>query len=107
MSKKFIVAVAVAALIGVVIVGVLPWYIRTHSTSSMNSCINNLRLIDSAKQQWALEEKKPTHDVPTWDDVRPFLPPDRQILICPHGGTYTLGRVGAMPTCSYQGDILE
>jgi hypothetical protein len=60
-------------------------------------CINNLRQIGGAKQQWALENHKTTNDVPLWDDVRPYL---RIGIACPQGGTYTLGRVDEPPRCS-------
>jgi hypothetical protein len=61
------------------------------------SCINNLRQLEGAKQQWALEFHKGTNDVPTWDDLRPILKPK---LSCPRGGTYSLGRMGELPSCS-------
>jgi len=40
-----------------------------------DSCINNLRLIEMVKQQWMIEERKTTNDVPTWDDLRPYIEP--------------------------------
>lgn len=74
----------------------------------MNACINNLRLIDSAKQQWALEYKKTATDVPTWDDLRPYLGhgPNGELPTCPGGGTYTIGAVNEKPQCSVQGHAL-
>jgi hypothetical protein len=65
----------------------------------------NLREIDGAKDEWALEFKQGTNAVPTWDDLRPFLPyststdygPSQR---CPQGGRYTPGRVGEAPSCS-------
>jgi len=62
-----------------------------------NPCINNLRQIDGATQQWAIEHHKDTNAVPTWDDLRPYI---RNTLSCPAGGTYTLGPVGGLPACS-------
>jgi len=63
-------------------------------------CINNLRQIDGAKQQWTLENHKTTNDAPVWEDVRPYL---RIEISCPQGGTYTLGRVDEPPRCSIGG----
>jgi hypothetical protein len=60
-------------------------------------CINNLRRIDGATQQWAVEHHKGTNEVPTWDDIRPYL---REMTRCPDGGTYTLAPPGARPICS-------
>jgi len=100
MSKTFI--IILAAIAAVVLAVGIPNFIRARSSSSAHPCVNNLRIFDSAKQQWMLERGKTTNDVPTWEDVRPFLP-DRwsnSIPVCPDGGTYTLGRVGEPPTCS-------
>ena len=73
-----------------------------------NTCISNLRLIDGAKQQWALEHKKHNSDTPTMDDIRIYFghgtngePP-----ICPDGGVYTIGSVVEFPTCSIPGHSL-
>jgi hypothetical protein len=60
-------------------------------------CVNNLRQLEGAKQQWALEFQKGTNDAPTWDDLRPFLKPK---FYCPQGGAYSLGRVDELPSCS-------
>jgi hypothetical protein len=62
-----------------------------------NSCINNLRQIDGAVQQWALENRKTTNDTPAWSDLQPYL---RSTLVCPEGGIYSLGRVQDLPRCS-------
>jgi RNA polymerase sigma factor (sigma-70 family) len=73
-----------------------------------NACINNLRLIDSAKQQWALEHNKTGEDTPTWDDIKPYLGrgANGEIPVCPDGGVYTIGKVGEKPTCSIPSHVL-
>jgi DNA repair exonuclease SbcCD ATPase subunit len=73
-----------------------------------NACINNLRLIDAAKQQWALEFKKQTTDTPTVDDLRPYLGPgaNGEFPVCPDGGTYTIAAVGEKPTCTNPAHVL-
>jgi hypothetical protein len=68
------------------------------STPSQNSCINVLRQLDGAKGQWAMENQKTANDVPSWSDLAPYCRPD--LVHCPQGGTYTLGRVGGLDTCS-------
>jgi len=75
---------------------------------SMNACINNLRLIDAAKQQWALENRKQNTDTPTMDDLRPYLGhgPNGDLPVCPDGGVYTVGTVSEKPTCSISGHVL-
>jgi hypothetical protein len=105
MSKKSI----IAFVAGVVLIAAIPLFfnfIRARSTSAMNACVNNLRQIDSAKYQWALQYNKTTNDTPTWNDLLPFVSRNgttNDIPICPAGGTYTIGRVGVPPTCSIGG----
>ena len=68
-----------------------------------DACINNLRTIDFGKRQWAMENGKTTNDVPTWEDLRPYVGDfgsKHKDITCPAGGTYTIGRVGEKPTCS-------
>jgi predicted RNase H-like nuclease (RuvC/YqgF family) len=74
-----------------------------------NACINNLRLIDSAKQQWALEFRKTSADTPTWDDLRQYIGrgPNGDLPTCPEGGTYSIGTIAEKPTCSIKGHVLQ
>jgi len=68
-------------------------------------CCNNLRVISGAKEEWAATFYKGPKDVPTWDDLKAYLP-DRWRngkAICPDAGTYNLGKVGEPPTCSIGG----
>ena len=68
------------------------------------ACINNLRLIDEATQQWARNNKwKPEANV-AWNDITPYL---KLKLTCPLGGNYTIGPTGSnAPTCSITGHVL-
>jgi chromosome segregation ATPase len=70
-----------------------------------NACINNLRQIDGAKQQWALEKNKTGDDVPTEKDLLPYLK-DGVFPTCPDGGTYSINNVDALPTCTVQDHVL-
>lgn len=69
------------------------------------ACINNLRLIDGAKQQWALENNKTAGAVPTSQDILAYLP-NQTVPVCPAGGQYTLNAAGQSPTCSIPGHEL-
>jgi chromosome segregation ATPase len=76
--------------------------------AARNQCINHLRQIDAAKNQWALENNKTADAVPTAQDIAPYikLDADGNIPGCPSGGTYTIGAVGVNPTCSIPGHVL-
>ena len=73
--------------------------------AQLNACINNLRQIDAAKQQWALENDKTADAVPSAQDLLPYLS-NLVFPVCPSGGTYTINAVGVPPTCSVPGHVL-
>ncbi|MFB3896393.1 MAG: hypothetical protein ACE14V_08835 [bacterium] len=68
-------------------------------------CKDNLRILDRAKQQWALDNKKPADAAPTinelWDQH--YI---SAIPVCPSGGIYTLNVVSKYPTCSIPGHTI-
>ncbi len=68
-------------------------------------CINNLRQIDGAKQQWALENRRPATALPTAQDLLPYFR-NIQMPVCPAGGQYSINAVNALPTCSTPGHAL-
>jgi len=70
-----------------------------------NACINNLRQIDAAKQQWALVNNKNDEAVPAAADLLPYLK-GGVFPVCPGGGSYTINAVGLPPTCSVPGHAL-
>lgn len=69
------------------------------------SCIANLRLIYAAKQAWALEKNKTDTDIPTEQDLLPYIK-GGIFPTCPGGGVYTIGAVSQPPTCSIPGHVL-
>jgi chromosome segregation ATPase len=75
------------------------------AVAQFNTCINNLRQIDAAKQQWALENDKTADAIPPAQDLLPYLP-NMVFPVCPSGGTYTINAVGVPPTCSVPGHVL-
>lgn len=42
-----------------------------------NRCINNLRQIDAAKNEWAMEHDAKSNDVVTINDIRPYIERER------------------------------
>jgi len=97
----------VVAIIGLLAAIAIPNFVRARTTSQMNACINNLRQIDGATQQWGLEAKQNTNAVPVFTDVSPYL---KSAVICPAGGitatfatSYTLHNLSSKPTCNILG----
>ena len=91
----------VVAIIGLLAAIAIPNFIKARTTSQMNACINNLRQVDGAIQQWALENKKDTAASVGFTDISSYL---KNSVICPSGGTtfgnsYTISDVATKPTC--------
>ncbi|MGH7969810.1 MAG: competence type IV pilus major pilin ComGC [Limisphaerales bacterium] len=94
----------VVAIIGLLAAIAIPNFVRARTTSQMNACINNLRQIDGAKQQWALETKQATNALTAYTDISPYL---KNAVSCPSAGTvttfsgsYTPNDVSTAPTCN-------
>jgi len=79
----------------------VPNFIKAREVALRHGCINNMRLIENAKQQWAADKEKKTTDVPTENDLATYLP--KGMPHCPAGGTYVIHAVGEDPTCSIPG----
>ena len=86
----------------------IPNFIKARKTAQMNACVNNLRLIDSAKQAWALERGKDATATPMQNDIQPYLGrgPGNPWPLCPAGGTYEIKSIGEPPACTVEGHEL-
>ena len=83
----------------------IPNFVKAREVSMHNACINNMREIQTAKNQWALQKDKTAGDVPTADDLTPYLQ-DGRFPVCPAGGRYVIGAVSNEPTCTFPGHQL-
>jgi prepilin-type N-terminal cleavage/methylation domain-containing protein len=94
----------VVAIIGLLAAIAIPNFVKARATSQANACINNLRQIDSAANEYALEAGQTTGAALNNADLTPYikLTPANAIPGCPAGGSYTYGTVGAASqvTCS-------
>jgi type II secretory pathway pseudopilin PulG len=63
----------VVAIIGVLAAIAIPNFVRARTTSQTNLCIDNLRMIDGAKQQWALEMGQVGTALPGATNIQPYL----------------------------------
>lgn len=102
----------VVAIIGLLAAIAIPNFVKARTTAQMNACLNNLRQIDGAKQQWALETKQGSAATPTQADLEPYLGRSgapgsaTTTIVCPAGGTgatfassYTINSVDTPPVC--------
>ena len=96
----------VVAIIGLLAAIAIPNFVKARSKAQQNACIANLKQIDGAVQQWALEKKKTSTDTYTMADITDFLK-GSAVPNCPAGGTYSPGlTVANNPTCSIAGHTL-
>jgi hypothetical protein len=79
---------------------------QAQADKARNTCINNLRQIDGAIQQWALENKQEANAPVTAQQIAPYLG-NTQVPACPSGGVYTIKNVSIAPTCSIPGHSLS
>src|SRR5579864_215543 len=100
----------VVAIIGLLAAIAIPNFVRARTTSQMNACINNLRLIDAAQQQWALEQHQAGTSTPAATDLQPYLGHGNggELPTCPADSSasptfttsYTVGTVATKPVCN-------
>ena len=86
----------VVAIIGLLAAIAIPSFLRARTTSQQNSCVNNLRQIDGAKDVYALENNNATPGALT-ALVSTYI---KRTPVCPANGTYNLNALTATPTCS-------
>ena len=103
----------VVAIIGLLAAIAIPNFVRARTTAQMNACINNLRQIDGAIQQYALENHAATTTAVDLGKITPYLGRGANgsvgNLYCPSdtaaafASSYTIVDVGTAPVCQILG----
>jgi hypothetical protein len=94
----------VLVLLGLWALILIPGFKHDMPTARKYACINNLRQIEGAKMQWALENRARPGDFVTLTNLESYV--KYGWPSCPGGGIYTIGRIGEYPTCSVPGHSL-
>ena len=98
-------AIMAAILVGIAAIAI-PNFIKARNSSCANACVNNLRCIDSAKRQWALEKDVTDRSaVPLASDIQPYLgrSSNGTLPYCPgdtnrsFATSYLINNLGTMP----------
>lgn len=105
----------VAGIIGLLAEIAIPNFLEARNTASRNACINNLRQIDNAKQQWALEELRAPNQTPREDELSPYIGRgvggDTLEVFCPldttrtYGNSYDTLDLTQTPECRIQRNV--
>jgi prepilin-type N-terminal cleavage/methylation domain-containing protein len=99
----------VVAIIGLLCAIAIPNYIRARANSQVNACINNLRQLDAAMNQYALENRLASSATYSLTLLMPYIKLNsaNSLPPCPAGGTYSPGStVTNSPTCNIPGHAL-
>jgi prepilin-type N-terminal cleavage/methylation domain-containing protein len=97
----------VVAIIGLLAAIAIPNFVHARTTAQQNACINNLRQIDGAKQEWALENKANATSVPVDSNIQPYMGRGLQgsLPTCPldtqatFDTSYSIGNLSTAPLC--------
>ena len=97
----------VVAIIGLLAAIAIPNFVHARTTAQQNACINNLRQIDGAKQEWALENKAAATVTPTSDQIQPYMGRGSagSLPVCPldsgnnFTSSYTIKNLSLAPVC--------
>ena len=97
----------VVAMISLLAMIAIPAYARSRSQAAAMTCIHNLRQIESAKDQWALDLRKGKGAKPKDADLFGPAAYIRSKPKCPSGGNYDVNKVKECPTCTITGHVLD
>jgi prepilin-type N-terminal cleavage/methylation domain-containing protein len=91
----------VVLIIGILLAIAVPNFIKARESSRAKACIANLKQIDSAKEQWAMDNSKANGSaVVLATDLVGATLYIKSTPKCPASGAYTVGAVGTDPECS-------
>ena len=99
----------VVAIIGLLAAIAIPSFMRARLTSQRNACINNLRQIEAAKDQLALEKGMTNGTTPLWVDIGPGAAPGGYIKAwpnCPASTNSAAGKSEAATALDYDITII-
>ena len=95
----------VVAIIGLLVGIAIPSAFKARVTAQKRACISNLRIIDGAKDQWALENRVQSGTAVRKFQINVYIKGGKTPL-CPTAGFYRYRRVGVPPTCTIADHVL-
>ena len=91
----------VVLIIGILLAIAVPNFIRARESSRAKSCTANLKQMNSATEQWAMDNKKNTSATVALSTLVGATAYIKSTPTCPSGGDYgTNLTVGSNPTCT-------
>ena len=95
-------AMIVVLIIALLVASAVPNFISARASSRRTVCVDNLRILDNAKEQWAMENRAKTGASVSMSDLTAggYLRGPVSGPQCQAGGTYNLRTIGETPVCS-------
>ena len=94
----------VVAIIGLLAALAIPNFVKARESAQLNAIFNNLRIIEGAKDQWALENKKGSGDaVASLVTISEYLKGGTVKSVV--GETYDVTSIGAPSTATLPGTV--
>ena len=98
----------VVLIIGILMAIAVPNFVKARDSSRSKSCIANLKQIDSAKEQWAMDNQADSGATVALATLAgtgtaTYM---KSTPTCPSGGAYTINAIGTNPTCNKSGHVL-
>lgn len=91
-------------IVSILITIAVPNFLRARESARARACVRNLRQIDSAKHQYAMDNNlsagatMPALSIFCGNGSTTYIKGNTPT--CPSGGTYTVGNLDTDPTCS-------
>ncbi len=89
----------VVAIIGILAATMTRNFVQARETSQLTAIVSNLRTIENAKNQWAIEARKGTGATPTTANLADYLK-GQTMPSTVVGEIYNINAVGTLPTAT-------
>lgn len=89
----------VVLIISILVAIAIPQFMTSRDKARSRACSSNLRMINQAKEQFAMAKSLTEGSPVAASDLQGYLR-DSNFPVCPAGGVYSINNIGDAPTCS-------
>lgn len=97
----------VVTIIGLLLVLAIPNFTKSREVAQRNTCVSNLRVLDTVKQLWSMETLRGGSEVPEMEDLVGANLYLKKRPVCPAKGEYFLNAIDEVPTCDAGGGTVH
>jgi prepilin-type N-terminal cleavage/methylation domain-containing protein len=96
----------VVLIMGIILAIAVPGFIQARQSGRKSSCLASMKEIETAKEQWAMDNKKSSGDAVAFANLVGATLYLKNTPSCPASGTYSVNPVGTLPSCTVSGHVL-